>query len=195
MSEEYPAGYPIVEDRDAYIAALLPDVAANGSGLAFFRTLVQPLLDIDDQIATLYAGLVELEDADGGTLDLHGDIVGEPRGGLSDTLYRRIIAGRYVARAGAVTRPRVYAGWAALSGSSNATMEELAGAVRLVAPVSFTPSDIWLSRAGAVVRDLMGASYQATAIVTTSVSSRFDDVSTPWGVGRWAYQLRVQGPS
>jgi dipeptidyl aminopeptidase/acylaminoacyl peptidase len=127
--------------------------------------------------------------------DLHGDLVSEPRQGMTDQLYRRIIAGRYVARAGGVTRPRVYAGWAALTGSSSATMEEFTGAVRLVAPVDFTPSDVWLSRAGAVVRDLMGGGYQATALVVTSTTSRFGDIATPWGVGRWAYQLRVQGAS
>lgn len=195
MAGAYPSGYPEIADREAYTAALLPDIAANGDGAEFFAALVRPLLELDDEIAALYAGLVELEDAAGVVLDIHGDQVGEPRQGMSDLLYRRLIAGRYVARAGAVTRPRVYAGWSALTGSSAATMEELGGAVRLVAPVDFQPTGVWLLRAGAVVRDLMGGSYQATALVTVPSTARFDDSITPWGVGRWAHQLRVLGAS
>jgi hypothetical protein len=196
VSSIYPAGYPIVDDWNAYTAALLPDIAANGDGLAFFRILVDPMRLLDDEVARLFAGLVEIEDAEGPTLDLLGDQVGESRRGLSDTLYRRIIAGRRVARAGGVTRPRVYAGWAALTGSSSATMEELGtSSLRLVAPIDFTPTDIWLTRAGSVVRDLIGAGYEATALVTVSSTSRFADGATPWGVGQWAYQLRTLGAS
>lgn len=196
MSGEYPGGYPEIVDWDAYSASLLPDVAANGQGADFFRLLVEPLRVLDDRVSTLYAGIVEIEDASGPTLDLLGDYAGEPRQGLSDRLYRRIIAGRRVARSGGVTRPKVYAGWAALTGSSSARMEELGSAsVRLSAAVDFTPSGVWLGRAASVVRDLIGTGYQATASVITPVSARYADPTTPWGVGLWAYEIPVSGAS
>jgi hydroxymethylglutaryl-CoA reductase len=40
-----------------------------------------------------------------------------------------------------------------------------------------------------------GGGYRATALVVSATTSRFSDIATPWGVGRWAYQLRVQGAS
>lgn len=38
----YPAGYPSI-DWDTAVQALLPDIAANGDGLAFAKILVDPL--------------------------------------------------------------------------------------------------------------------------------------------------------
>lgn len=193
---EYPGGYPRIEDRTEYVQAILPDVAANGQGLAWAALLYDPVMDIDDQVALMYAGLLELEDAAGVVLDLAGDRVGESRGGLSDQEFRRIIAGRQVAELRGIGRRRAYAGWVALTGSDAATMEDLGMAsARFVAPVGWEPSDIWLSRAGEVVRDLVAPGYEATALVTTTSTATFSTPSTPFGVGRWAYQLRVLGAS
>lgn len=192
----YPAGYPAIVDWEDYSRRLLPDLAAAGDGAAMSRRLTEPLRDIDDRLATLHAGLVEIEDAQGGTLDLLGDDVDEPRQGLSDLLYRRLIAGRRVARSGGTTRPQVYAGWVALSGSGEATAEELgASSVLLRAAIDFTPTSVWLVRAADVVRDLMGTGYQCTALLTTSSTAIYDDPGTPFGVGQWAYQLPVLGAS
>lgn len=192
----YPSDYPLIEDWDAYSALLLPDIAANGKGADFFRLLVDPLRAIDDEVALIYAGLVQLEDAAGAVLDLAGDQVNEPRQGLPDQLYRRIIAGRRVADAGGVTRPKVFAGWAALTGSADAVMNEPGvSSVELKAPVSFQPNDAWASRGGAVVRALMGAGYEATALVTTSTTAVFGELSTPFGTATFAHQLRVLGAS
>lgn len=159
------------------------------------RSSSTPSVGLDDQAARLYAGILEIEDADEDILDLLGDMVGERRvGGMSSTLYRRLIAGRRVARAGGVTRARLYAGWRALTGSDAATMDEPgSGTVRLVAAVDYTPTDLWLTRAGSIVRDLVGAGYEASAMVVTPTSARFASPTSPWGVGRWAYQLRVNG--
>ncbi len=190
--DDYPAGYPTIDDWDAYVSQLLPDIAANGLGKSFYLTLVEPLRSLESDNAALYAGVVELNDASGQVLDLLGDFVNEPRQGLSDQLYRRIIAGRRVAKAGAVTRPKVAAGWRALTGDPSGRMDEIGNAsIILSASVSFTPTDPWLSRAGRVVRDLVGAGYQVTAAVSTPGAGRWQDPTAPWNVGRWAYQLRV----
>ncbi len=193
MSGAYPSAYPVIQDWDEYTSGILPDICANGDGADMFRILVAPFRPINTSLAAAYAGAADIEDAEGPVIDLIGDSVGEYRQGLSDELYRRIVAGRLVASAGGVLRRKLYAGWVALTGSSSARMEEPGNSsVLLTAGVGFVPTEAWLLRAGSVVRALVGGGYQADASVTVPRTARFGSPMTPFGVGEFAYQLRIQ---
>lgn len=181
----YPYGYPLPDDADEATQALVADVAAD----PYLTVLCRPLHALDERISILFAGLSDLTHASGATLDIAGDIEGEARGGLSDDEYRRLIAGRRVARAGGVTPAAVLRGWVALTEALDAELTEPgASSVHLIARVSYAPSSIWLRRARAVVRDLVGAGYDVSALVYRADTARYD---TPPGydLGTYAWSL------
>lgn len=188
----YPVGYPLIVDWPEYVRVQLPDVAAEGGGAAFAAAIFRPLAEIDSRVAGLYAGLVAIGDATGGTLDLLGDRLGEPRGGLSNGEYRRIIAGRRVARFVAITAPRVLAGWRAVTGAAGADawiVQPGSSSIQLFARVTATPSGTYLVRAARVVRDLCDASADVSATIYKSSSSIYGDAGTGYGVGAYAWSL------
>lgn len=188
MSIGYPVGYPPETD----VTSLLPDIAVS----PYFGPLVAPLQSLDDQVRSLYAGLADLSDAVGLTLDLAGDLVGEPRSGLRDDEYRRIIAGRRVARLGGVTPGRVAAGWVALTEPLEWRIEAPGSAsVHLSARVAYVPADGWIVRASSVVRALLAVWVDAEAILYRSDTAIYDDPSTGYDIGTYAWSLRTQRPS
>lgn len=188
----YPNGYPNPQDWDGEAVGLLPDVAAVPPGADYFVHLVHPLVETDDRFALLYQSMVNLDDAAGDGLDLAGDQVFERRDGLNDSEYRRIIAGRRVAVLGGGTSPRLFAGWKALTESSTATLE-LPGSssVRLAARVSFVPTLSWLVRAGSVVRDMVEAGVDVSATIYRSGSAIYGATTYPYGIGDYAWSIRV----
>ena len=176
-----------------HVESLLPGPAANGDGLGYMVGATAGLYEIDDGLASIYEGSINLGLAAGYTLDLLGDRVRERRDGLDNHEYRRIIAGRRIARArrGAVTYPRVWAGWCALTGSTQGRMITLPPAsVFLWSATDWVPSDTFLLRAGAVVDALMGAGYEADAVIAPPGTLYVDDLP---GVddGLVGYQLRT----
>lgn len=182
--------YPYREHK-AHIRGLLPGVAAGGGGVEYVTGATVPLYDLDDSYATYYAGTVNLDAATGRALDLLGDLVREQRDGLGDHEYRRIIAGRRIARKGAVTYPRVWAGWLALSGATTGRMRTLPPAsILLSAEINWVPSPLYLDRAGRVADALMGAGYEVTALLALPGTARFDELPG-FGSGSFAYQLRT----
>lgn len=186
----YPVSYPLIVDWPEYVQLQLPDVAAEGDGAAFAAAIFRPLAEIDSRVAGLYAGLVAIGDATDGTLDLLGDRVGELRQGLSNGEYRRIIAGRRVARFGAITAARVLAGWRAVTGAADARIVQPgASSIHLFARVTATPSGTYLVRAARVVRDLCDGSADVNATIYKSSSSIYGDAGTGYGVGAYAWSL------
>lgn len=181
----YPGGYPIPANRDDEALSLVADVAA----IPYLTALVRPLGQIDDRVAALFSGLADLGDATGWVLDLAGDRVGEPRGGLSDNEYRRIIAGRRVAAVTGCTAPTVYAGWVALTESGEARLEQPgANTVLLTARVPYAPTTTWLQRAGLVVRDLVMAGVDVEATVYSAGTAVYDAIPG-YDVGTYAWSL------
>ena len=179
----YPVGYPPELDP----ASLLPDIAARP--VDYLGALTRPLVALDDEIRLIYAGLVDLGDAVGDVLDLAGGVIGETRGGLSDAEYRRIIAGRRVARRGGTTPAAVLAGWVALTEGVDATAEARAPAtVRLVARVSYAPTGVWLRRARGVVLDLIAAGLDLDATLYRAGTAVYDGVPG-YDAGTYAWSL------
>lgn len=188
----YPNGFPLPEDWDADALLLLPDAAVDSEG--YWLAMVRPLSTILDRYALLYSGVIDLSDASGYVLDLAGDWVNEPRGGLADNEYRLIIAGRRVALAGRVSEQRAYAGWVALTGSSDATVKGHEGSysIHYSARVDFVPTSLYVARAGAVVRALTPTAYDAEAVVYRSDTALFDDAVYGYDTGNYAWSLRTR---
>lgn len=177
--------------HDETAEGLLPHPAAAGDGLLYFQTLTRPLAELDGNASSIYAGRVDLEQAKGVVLDLIGDTFNEPRGGLEDHEYRRLIAGRRVAWAGAVTPPRVWAGWVALTDLRSGRLRNLGSAsIQLEARVDWIPSSLFLDRAGRVVDALVGAGWEASALMAPPGTAHFNE-HPGFTVGTFAYQLRT----
>lgn len=193
---QYPVAYPVIPDHRAWIQSQLPDIAAEGEGLDFATELTRPLAVLDSRVAELYAGIVDLRDATDGTLDLLGDRVGEKRAGMTNAEYRRVIAGRRVARFGAITAPRVLAGWRALTDPLEARIETPgSSSIHLFARVTWTPTSAWLVRAARVVLDLCAADAEVNAVIYKSTSAIFGDPGTGFGIGTYAWDLPTMEPS
>lgn len=195
MSDQYPNGYPVIADWAEYAGGKLPDLCARDGGGEWFAALTAPLGPIDDQNALIYAAVVEIADANGAMLDLLGDFVNEPRGGLSGDEYRRLIAARRVARAGGVGIRRVWQAWQVLTAPSVPEIVEPGPAsLYLRARIDWTPTQIWLRRAASVMRDVVGAGVDTEATLYRGNTAIFDE--TPgFDLRTWAYQLPILGAS
>lgn len=187
--------YPRPDDWSEFAIAKLPAVPARDVLGPAFAAGVQPMQAIDEDYGRLFDGMSDVEDAGGAVLDIMGDDVGEPRSGLSDWEYRRVVAGRRVASArnGAGTPARIWAGWIALTGAAadQADYQELPPAsVLLTARLSWLPTTMYLARAGRVAADLMAAGYEVNAIAYVSGSATYGN--TPgYGIGTYAATLRT----
>lgn len=179
----YPVGYPETLDP----ASLLPDVAARP--VDYLGALTGPLVDLDERVRLIYAGMSDLGDAVGVVLDLAGGAIGEGRGGLSDSEYRRLIAGRRAARRGGTTPAAVLAGWVALTDGVDATADAMGAAtVRLRARVDYAPTGTWLRRARAVVLDLVAAGMDIDATIYRAGTATYDGVPG-YDAGTYAWSL------
>lgn len=179
----YPVGYPVELDP----ASLVPDIAARP--VDYLGTLTAPIVALDDEIRLIYAGLTDLGEAVGDVLDLAGAVIGETRGGLSDSEYRRIIAGRRAARRGGTTPAAVLAGWVALTEGADATADAPgASTVRLRARVSYQPTSLWLRRARGVVLDLVAAGMDVDATVYGAGTATYDGVPG-YDAGTYAWSV------
>ena len=188
----YPYGFPLPNTWESEALRILPDMAANPPGGDYFLALVKPLESILDRYALLYAGLVNLNDASGYTLDVAGDLVAEPREGLSDDEYRRIIAGRRVAEGGRVSPQRAAAGWRALTQTTDGTVNTVGDySIHMAARVSFTPSGAFIVRGGAIVRALVPVGYDSEAIIYRSDSAIYDGATYTYDIGHYAWSLRT----
>jgi hypothetical protein len=188
----YPAGFPLPVSWDDDALLLLPSIAATPPGDSYWLGLVSPMQATLDRYALLYAGLVNLDDAAGSTLDVAGDLVSEARGGLVDSEYRRIIAGRRIAIGGRVSHQRAAAAWRALTQTTDGTVNSAGTfSIHMAARVTFSPSDAFIVRGGSVVRALIPAGYDAEAIIYRSDTALYDGVTYTYDVGRYAWALQT----
>lgn len=122
-------------------------------------------LDPLTQISTILGGLTVALDpnfATGFQLDQAGDRVGEARNGFTDPWYRRIILGRMSAMQAGGALAGITATWRALADNPSAWSVRrlpIAGnpCLACFALVDELPDAIWLSRAGAILRDSVAA--------------------------------------
>ena len=189
--------YPGITDWDALVRSWLPAPAAIGDSETFAQVLCWPWSVIEQGIESLAVGLADLDAADGWVTDVAGARVNEPRGGLDDTEYRRIVSGRRLA-AGSLGTPRhVWAVLVALAGDDEGAIVTLQAdtsgvtGVSMWARVSFTPTDSYLLRAGAVLRDALPLSAEADATLATAGTCLFD--SGAFDSGEFGYDLPVMG--
>lgn len=145
---------------------LLPGIAARGPATAYTDALWAPLIEVDDRVREFVVGLLDLDEAAGVVLDLAGDLAtAGDRGGLDDGPYRRIVAGRRVARERTVEPHAVYRGWTAMTEAWRATLDEAPSEVTLIGWVDYVPTSDWVARVGGVVRHLVADGTYAYGLI------------------------------
>ena len=191
------AVYPTIQDYDAHVRSYLPAPAAIGASESYVQALASPWARMEADIEALVLGLVDLDVAPSWVLDVAGARVGEARGGLSDTEYRRIIAGRRLSIGSSGSNADVYRVLLALAGTSTGrillitnTTTGLSG-VWLQALIALSPTAGYLLRAGAVLRDALPLDAEAVATVYVSGSLTFD-APPPLDAGLLAYTLPME---
>lgn len=191
------AVYPGVDDWDALVRSYLPAPADIGVSDDFIQALCWPWSVIEQGIQALAVGLVDLGAADAWVVEVAGARVNEPRGGLGDTELRRVVEGRRVAVGSLGTSAHVWAVLVALAGSDEGRIvtlqDETSGAtgVSMWARVGFTPSESYLLRAGAVLRDALPLSAEADATLAVAGTCMFD--AGVFDAGEFGYDLPVMG--
>ena len=177
------AVYPGITDWDALVRSWLPAPSAIGDSEIFAQALCWPWSVIEQGIESLAVGLADLGAADGWVVDVAGARVDEPRGGLADTEYRRIVSGRRIAVGSLGTPRHVWAVLVALAGDDEGAIVTLQSAatgetgVSMWARIGFTPTESYLLRAGAVLRDALPLSAEADCSLATAQTAFFN-VST-----------------
>ena len=199
MSEIF--SYPLIGDWDAHVSGRSPSVLRTNPQWDFTRELAAQLEDIEASTASIVYELdPALAVAD--RLDKAGARVFEPRGGLDDGEYRRIILAREVAGIAHGTAPGIWVTWLALAGvgSSLASIGRAPGdpdhlpagavipvppCVVLTAQITATPSIPFVRRAGVVIRDAIAAQYDVSATFLLSRSAVWAG-APGWTSGYWA---------
>jgi hypothetical protein len=166
------------------IAGIYPvrDVIAEGLGLvpgslrgpvrdATMAARLRPLAQVGQIVAGLTVSL-DPTIATGFALTQAGERVGEPRGGLADDWYRRIVLGRMSAMSGGGLLPGVVATWLALAGAPQAGRWQVRRlpspgrpAVGCFALTDTLPDAVWLARASAVLRDSVAAGVEIYGVL------------------------------
>ena len=173
--------YPAIADLDALARSLTPSSSMIGDSDAVLCSTVAPVGEIDNDLNALVEGIVDLEAAPGWVLRVAGPRVNEDVGGLTDTEYRRIIAGKRLAIASLGTGPDVFSVALALGGTPtgriwtlyNESTELSCVHVSVLAP--FDPSAGYLIRAGSVLRHALPVDAEATGAIYTDGDGIFDD--------------------
>jgi hypothetical protein len=187
------AVYPTIEDWDAYVDGLTPAPAAIGASGVWIRGLSLPWSVIDQDLLTLAAGFVDLDQAPMWVLEIAGARVNEPPAGLGVTEYRRIVAGRRLSIGSAAEIGDVYAVLLGLAGSDVGRIGLISDGTHvglfMFAAVAFTPSEPYLRRAGLVLRDAIDRSMPTEAILYTTATYLWGAVLSP--TSAWGYPLAV----
>ena len=165
------------------------------TALQYFTELMRPRVAYVELLAKIRKGFDDIDTATGGILDIIGERYGEPRQGLTDTDYRKIIKGRKIAIYGLKSYPGVAAGWNAIIGPSafNVQMSYLSPAtVLLIAELPEQPSELFIQRAGPVVGALVPAGYQVAALIAQPGALYWDNDELLWDEEDWAYALNTE---
>lgn len=189
------AVYPTIEDWDAFVRSLVPAPSAIGVSEDVVQAYCWPWSLMEQGIESLVVGLVDLSAAVSWVLDVAGARVDEPRGGLEDTEYRRIVGGRRMAIGADGTTAPAWAVLLALAGSEDGRWQVIVGTSTTSLAVSaFTPTiptRPYLLRAGAILRDSIPLSAEAEAVLRT-VSTMVWGSGTWGGSSTWGYSVPVE---
>lgn len=187
--------YPAVAGWDAYVASLAPSEALRERARAQLLGLFAAAEQTERSLQTTFAALVDPTQGYGGLLDLIGARLGEPRGGLADGEYLRILMGRQAVGLPGATYARAWSIWLALTGARD-------DQARMFRPPSSTPA-VWFSalvdspptagyldRAGRLLREVT-AGVEVYAVLGIAGSTVWG--STPWGAGTWGWVVPTGG--
>lgn len=161
-----------------YAVSITSPIGVRGDADALLRALVAPLVQIDTDVTALLAAGEALWDAAGATLDWLGAQIGEPRAGLGDDEYRRIIAGRRtVLRGSAMTASGILRVIRALSGTEDADVINT-GPGRWVGEgrLEAAPTTTWVARAGSVLRAAAPAGSAWSVTFSAPGTAMFDEL-------------------
>ena len=185
--------YPTIEDWDAYVDSLTPAPSAIGDSGVWIRGLSLPWSVIDQQLLTLAAGYVDLEQAPLWVLEIAGLQINELPAGLGVTEFRRIVAGRRLSIGSAGEVGDVYAVLLGLAGADEGRIGLISDGTHvglfMYAAAGFTPSEPYLQRAGRVLHDAIDRSMPAEAILYTTATYLWGAVLSP--TSAWGYPLAV----
>lgn len=186
----YPWLYPAPPTWAGYVQSLIPDIYANGKNLDAYLIMVKPFLELDNQAALMYAGLINISMATGPSLALWGAKYGEYQDTLTEDEFRRIVrAWRILDATKGQTTQAVWSIWIALTDAVESDYFPIgAASADLRALVDYTPSEVFLARAANVLRQAIAPGYYADAILYTTASAYFDQ-APGWDEGEWAFQL------
>lgn len=177
------AVYPGIDDWDALVRSYLPAPADIGVSDDFIQALCWPWSILEQGIQALAVGLVDLGAADAWVVEVAGARVNEARGGLGDTELRRIVEGRRLAIGSLGTSAHVWAVLVGLTGAEDGriftAINESTGETGVImwGFVGFDPSESFLLRAGAVLRDALPLSAEANCSLGTSQTAVFDSTA------------------
>lgn len=150
---------------------LLPGSLRGPTTDAVFGAVLEPLAEIHLTLAGLTVAL-DPALATGFQLRQAGERVGEPQGGLTDSEYRTIIAGRTCAMQAGGRPAGVTATWRALAGNPRDGAWSIKRmntpglpCVACYAQVDTIPSREWLTRAGTVLRSAVGAGIEVFGVL------------------------------
>ena len=157
-----------IEDFEARAIALLlsqyRDKIRITALVAAFGTMTQSLENEIDEILTMRL----LDVAEGKNLDLYGNIVDEPRGGLDDVDYRRFIRAKILINLSRGTPSDLIAIWKLLTESPEVSYKELYPAtIKFQALIEPDLSDDVLNRIGRAMRSVKPAGVMLHALIYT----------------------------
>lgn len=189
--------YPIIGDWSRYVAERVPSYLGRDPQWSVVLTLAAPLVALDASVASMTMGLDPVI-AVGAQLDQLGTWLDEPRAGLDDAEYRRIILGRQGAQTSDGGVSALWQVWLALTGigASDANIVTVPWVSPLVwfeARLQVEPTVPWRRRAGAVWRDSVAFPIDALGVVALATGLVWNTVSG-WNIGSWGSALPYEVP-
>lgn len=188
MSDVPVYSYPQIGDWDAWLAARTPSTLLPSPQFDLLNALADPIRALDADAAGIMYGL-DLSAAVGAQLDQLGSWVDEPRGGLGDAEYRRIVGGRYAASRTGCAVTSVWEMWLALTGAQEGDariVTDVPGVVYLEAQIDFVPSVSYLRRGYSVIRDTVAYPLPFVAAVGNSNTATWGGLNG-WNLGAWGW--------
>lgn len=147
--------YPPVLDPVEHVRDFLPPVLRASPFFEWAQSILTPLARLDAEVSGFVAGLAYPETATGDALAAVASWVDEPRGGMEEIEWRRIVLGARAARNArrSWTDATALAMVEALFGDVSPTIRTTApGCIAIRARLRWTPTQEWIRRAEGVLR-------------------------------------------
>jgi len=162
-------------DDAADIEALTPSSLARES-MAAIIALHSGIHGRRDRVAALSEAMADVRTASGSLLDLMGETLGEPRAGLEDGEYRRILAAQRVARHGARGMQAIAECFRRIADASAIHYTELGpNGIRMWAHVKSRPTTTFTRRAGVVLGRCIPGQFRWNADLVHPAAMFYDD--------------------